>query len=146
MLSLPARAVTRRLDAVTQRPEAQERLPTASDKSLVFNGRVEERSFRLSRKITRPNNFLPFITGEVEATSHGCLLFIRYRLFTMTIAFLVFWLLVTFGFGVYLARYEQLYHYAALSVGVGVVNYVVALLNFKKQVAISRRLLREVLS
>ncbi len=74
------------------------------------------------------------------------MLFVRYQLFTMTAAFLVFWWVVTLGFAYFLVHYERLYHYAALSVGVGAINYVVALLNFNKQVVISRRLLREVVN
>ena len=141
-----AREVAHRLREATQPSVAQERLSTPNQNAFLFNGQVKKRSFRLSQKITRPNNFLPFITGTIEPTSQGCLLFVRYRLFTMTIAFLVFWLVVTFGFGYFLARYERLYHYAALSVGIGVINYGVAVLNFRKQVVISRRILREVLS
>ena len=64
----------------------------------------------------------------------------------MTTAFLVFWWAVTLSFAFYLAHYERLYHYAALSAGVGLINYAVALLNFNKQVGISRRLLREVVN
>ena len=146
VLSLSAQDVVQRLRAATQPSAAQDRWPSPDARAFSFNGQVQPRSFRLSRKIARPNNFLPFITGEIEPTSQGCLVFVRYRLFAMTIIFLVFWLVVTFGFGYFLARYEQLYHYAALSAGVGVINYGVAVLNFRKQVAMSRELLREVLS
>lgn len=146
VLPLTAHEATRRLRQVTQPSVAQEGPLRTGQSVFLFNGQVNEYAFRLSQKITRPNNFLPFIIGNVEPTSQGCLLFVQYRLFTMTLAFLVFWLIVTFGFGVYLAWYERLYHYAALSVGVGLANYAVALLNFRKQVGISRRLLRQVLS
>ena len=145
VLPVSAGEAAHRLREATQLSTAREPSSVAPN-PFVFNGQVKKRSFRLSRKITRPNNFLPFITGRIEPTSQGCLLFVQYRLFTMTTAFLVFWLLVTFGFGYFLARYEQLYHYAALSAGMGLVNYGVAVLNFKKQVTISRRLLREVVS
>lgn len=143
VLPIPARVVARRLREVTRLREDQE---DPSSTRLLFNGAVDQHSFRLSQKITRPNNFLPFITGTIEPTSQGCLLLVRYRLFTMTIIFLLFWLMVTLAFGIYLIRYEQLYHYAALSIGVGVANYVVALLNFRKQVKISRRLLQEAIT
>lgn len=146
VLSASASEVVHRLLKVTQLPTTREELSQSDSSVTLFNGRVEEHSFRLSQKITRPNNFLPFIVGSIESTSQGCLLFVRYRLFTMTLAFLIFWLITTFGFGWYLAWYERLYHYAALSVGVGLANYGVALLNFRRQVGISRRLLREILS
>ena len=143
MLSLSADEAVRRLRAVTRSAASAVEQPELE--VIRFNGQVASRSFRLSRTVDRPNNFLPFIIGTIDATSQGCLVFVRYRLFTMTLAFLAFWLMVSFGFGYYLIRYEGLYHYAALSVGVGVVNYAVALLNFQKQVRVSQALLREVL-
>ena len=141
--SLSAAEVTRRLRAATLASASRSAVPPTAS-TVIFNGQVTKNSFRLSQKIARPNNFLPFISGVIEPTSQGCLLFVQYRLFTMTAAFLVFWWVITLGFAFYLAHYEQLYHYAALSAGVGIVNYAVALLNFNKQVVISRRLLREV--
>ena len=143
--SLSAVEVTRRLRAATLASDPRSAVSPAAS-TAVFNGQVTKTSFRLSQKITRPNNFLPFISGVIEPTSQGCLLFVRYRLFTMTTAFLVFWWVVTLSFAFYLAHYERLYHYAALSAGVGLINYAVALLNFNKQVVISRRLLREVVN
>lgn len=141
--SLSAAEVTRRLRAATL-PPVHRSVAWPVDSPVYFNGQVTENTFHLSQKVTRPNNFLPFITGTIEPTSQGCLLFVRYRLFTMTVAFLAFWGIITLGFGFYLTHYERLHHYAALSVGIGAVNYAVALLNFNKQVVISRRLLREV--
>ena len=103
VLPLPAGEVVQRLQQVTQPSAAQEGPLTAGDSAILFNGQVEKQSFRLSQKIARPNNFLPFIVGTLEPTSQGCLLFVQYRLFTMTLAFLMFWLIVTLGFGAYLA-------------------------------------------
>ncbi|MGB3852157.1 MAG: hypothetical protein WA958_19490 [Tunicatimonas sp.] len=143
--SLSAAEVVRRLRATTNAGTRRDAASPARS-TFVFNGQVDSESFRLSQKITRPNNFLPLISGTIEPTSQGCLLFVRYQLFTMTAAFLVFWWVVTLGFAYFLVHYERLYHYAALSVGVGAINYVVALLNFNKQVVISRRLLREVVN
>ena len=143
--SLSATEVTRRLRAATLASASRSALPPAAS-SVIFNGQVAKDSFRLSQRITRPNNFLPFISGVIEPTSQGCLLFVRYRLFTMTAAFLVFWGVITLSFAFFLTYYERLYHYAALSAGVGIVNYVVALLNFNKQVVISRRLLRKAIN
>ena len=146
VVPVPALTVVDRLRGATQPPVPYERKALSDQDTVLFNGQVKKHSFRLSQKITRPNNFLPFITGTIEPTLQGCLLFVRYRLFTMTIVFLVFWLIVTLGFGAYLAHYEQLYYYSATSVGVGFLNYGVALLNFRKQVGISRRLLREAIT
>lgn len=146
VLPVSAREVTERLRTATQPPPKRDVLFTPYQADYLFNGRVSEQTFQLSRKITRPNNFLPLVDGAIEATSQGCLVFVRYRLFTATIIFLTFWSVMTTGFAVYLAMHEQLYHYAALSLGVGIINYAVAVLNFRKQVVISRRVIREVLS
>lgn len=146
VLPLSAREVARRLQDATQPRGSSDALFKPYQTEYLFNGRVDARSFRLSRKIARPNNFLPFITGTIAPTSQGCLVFVRYRLFAVTLLFLAFWSVVTIGFALYLTVYERLYHYAALSLGVGVVNYVVAVLNFKKQVKISYRLLLKVLT
>lgn len=144
--SLSAQEVAKRLQRVTQSSSRSESLLTPYQSDYTFNGTVETDSFRLSRKIIRPNNFLPFISGTIEATSQGCLIFVRYRLFAATTIFLIFWSVVTIGFAWYLTTYERLYHYALLSLAVGIANYAVAVLNFKKQLVISRRLLRETLS
>lgn len=143
--SLSAQEVAKRLQSVTQPSPRSESLFTPYQSGYTFNGTVGVDSFRLSRKITRPNNFLPFVSGTIEATSQGCLLFVRYRLFAATIIFLIFWSVVTVGFAWYLTTYERLYHYALLSLAVGMANYAVAVLNFKKQLGISRRLLRQVI-
>lgn len=144
--SLSAQEVAKRLQRVTQPSPRSEGLLTPYQSDYIFNGTVGTDSFRLARKIIRPNNFLPFISGTIEATSQGCLIFVRYRLFAATTIFLIFWSVVTIGFAWYLTTYERLYHYALLSLAVGIANYAVAVLNFKKQLVISRRLLRETLS
>ena len=146
VLPVSAQEAAERLQNATQPPAQSEELLAPFQSDYTFNGTVTSRSFRLSRKVTRPNNFLPFVSGTIETTSQGCLVFVRYRLFTVTVVFLAFWSTVTIGFAWYLSMYEQLYHYAVLSLGIGGLNYTVALLNFKKQLTISRRLLHEVLS
>ena len=145
VLPAPADRVLRLLRNAIQPPASQNRLAVASREGYLFNGKIDGESFCLSQKITRPNNFLPLIVGTIDPTSQGCLVFVRYRLFNTTRLFLAFWSVVSVGFAIYLAAYEHLYGYAAFSVGIGTTNYLVATLNFRRQVGISQRLLRQVL-
>ena len=56
-----------------------------------FTGWVKENRFRVSLKISKPNNYIPLVTGRIEPTSTGCLVFVTYKLFPVTKMFLVFW-------------------------------------------------------
>lgn len=137
--------VYRRLWSVTEPTGDEEWEPDVDEEDLLFNGRVEKGSFRLSRRVKRANNFLPLMRGRVEATSLGSIVFIRYRFFLWTLSFLIFWSVLTTLFALYFLVYEKIYINAAFSLLVGLANYVIALLNFHKQVRISSNALREVL-
>ncbi len=120
-------------------------MPDIPEQDFRFNGWVEEGRFRLSRKIRRANNFLPIMSGRIEATSMGSIVFIRYRLFFSTTVFLVFWSAITLLFALYFFVYEQIYINAAVSLLLGVANYVVTIMNFKKEVRISSLSIQEVI-
>lgn len=144
--SYDAEEVYRRLWSVTEPTGDEEWEPDVEEEALLFNGRVEKDKFRLSRKVKKANNFLPLIRGRVEATSLGSIVFIRYRLFLWTLSFLIFWSVLTTLFALYFLVYEKIYINAAISLLVGLANYVIAVLNFRKQVRISSHALREVLA
>ncbi|MGB3586672.1 MAG: hypothetical protein WBA23_09040 [Tunicatimonas sp.] len=115
---------------------------SVQEEDFQFNGVVEADGFRLSRKITRPNSFLSIITGKVESTSKGCLVFLSYKMFSSTLLFIGFWSVLTLLIATYFFVYEKLYGYATVAIVVGLGNYIIALLNFHKQVSISRHLIR----
>ncbi len=146
VMAVSADQTLKLLRNATQLSAAPKSAVVAHREERFFNGKIDRQSFYLSRKVSRPNNFLPLIVGSIDPTSHGCLVFIHYRLFTATRLFLIFWSVVSAGFAAYLAIYEQLYGYAAFSLIIGIINYLVALLNFQRQVGISQRLLRQVLN
>ncbi len=125
------------------RPEV--RIPNVPEHTFLFNGWVKLDQFKLSKKIPRANNFLPIMYGEIEKTSKGSIVFVRYQLFFATIVFLVFWSVVTVLFAIYFYVYEQIYLYSGISVAAGIANYAVTVLNFKKQVEQSSQQLREAL-
>ncbi len=146
VLSYWSEEVYRRLWNVTEPDVGEEWEPDVDDEDLLFNGRVEKDRFRLSRKVKRANNFLPLMRGSIEATSMGSIVFIRYRMFIWTLSFLIFWSVLTTLFALYFLIYEKIYINAAFSFLIGLANYVVAVLNFHKQVRISSSALREVLA
>lgn len=122
-------------------PETQ--IPDVPESTFLFNGWVKKNQFKISKKITRANNFLPIVYGDVESTSKGSIVFIRYQLFFATIVFLVFWSVVTILFAIYFYVYEKIYLYSGISIAAGMANYIIAVLNFKKQVKLSSKLLRQ---
>jgi len=115
---------------------------SAQEENFQFNGVVEADEFRLSRKITRSNSFLPIIIGKVAPTSKGCLVFLSYKMFSSTLIFIGFWSVFTLLIAAYFFFFEELYGYAAIAVSIGLGNYIIALLSFQKQIGISRRLIR----
>jgi hypothetical protein len=143
--SYDAEELYHRLWSVTQPTEDKAWMPDVEEDALLFNGKVKKGSFRLSRKVKRANNFLPLIQGRVESTSIGSIVFIRYRFFLWTMSFLIFWSVLTLLFALYFIVYEKIYINAAFSVSLGLANYIIAVLNFRKQVKISSHALREVL-
>lgn len=138
------REVVRKLYQVTYPTRSEDPVPIV-DRDFLFNGWVRPEAFRLSQKIKRPNNFLPTITGSIEATRQGCIIFLRYRLFSATIMLLSFWLLVTFSLAIYFLFYEKVYSYAFITFLAGIMNYWVTVANFSKQVKISSKVLRQAL-
>ena len=115
------------------------------EKRFLFNGVIYTNSFRISRIVLKPENFLPLLVGRLEATSVGSLLFIQYRLFFSTTLFLVFWSVVCLLLTLFFLIYHEAWLYASVAFGIGCVQYVIAVKNFSWQVGRSRRELEKVL-
>ncbi len=111
------------------------------DTQFLFNGWVKQDKFSISLKIARPQNFLPVITGTIEETSTGSIIFVKYRMFPVSKAFLLFWSVITLLIALFFG-YVDRYVFAAVSVCLGVSNYAVAAANFSIQVRRSSRVLR----
>ena len=112
----------------------------------TFQGILDEDRFRISQRIVQPNNYVPLIEGEVEATRRGSLVFITHKLFFSSFLFLSFWSVMCMALAIFLALSAEEYIYSALALGLGGLNYTITLMNFKKQVAISHELLLETLN
>ncbi|WP_291724187.1 hypothetical protein [Bernardetia sp.] len=75
-----------------------------------FTGKIENNTFRLSRTVLEPNNFLCVAEGRVEATSKGCFVQIKYKTFKFTRILMWFWGLL----GLFLTLYFSIYKINAL--------------------------------
>lgn len=138
---------TRRKIRLATRPlEKDVEYPETVEEQFLFNGWVKENRFRISRKVRHPENFLPIIIGEVEGTSAGSILFIRYRLFFSSALFLVFWSVLSLLFCLFFLLIREQYLYGALAGALGSLNYVVATKNFHLQIRSSRQALDKALS
>ena len=112
----------------------------------LFNGTFENDRFTISQIIKQPENFLPLISGKIESTSVGCIMFLKYHMFFSTNMFLGFWSVVTFLMTLLFVIGYNNYLYATVCFGFGVVNYSIAIANFNVQVKKSKRLLDQVLN
>ena len=135
----------RKLRQATRPLEIGVDYPDAVERKFLFNGWVKENRFRISRKIQHPENFLPLIVGRIEGTSTGSILFIRYRLFFGSALFLVFWSIISILLCLFFLIFYQKYIYSAVSLSLGIFNYVIATKNFHLQIRSSRRVLNEAL-
>ncbi|ELR69959.1 fumarate hydratase [Fulvivirga imtechensis AK7] len=143
ILPFSANEVISRLSRATQ--PASLTAPKISDSHIRFIGQISRNSFKISRKINYPQNYLPIITGDIEESSRGCIIFVKYKLFFSSLMFFMFWTIMTALIGAFFLIYPREYLYAALSFVSGAINYIVTVLNFHKQVKITREALDEVL-
>ncbi|AHM60636.1 hypothetical protein D770_11895 [Flammeovirgaceae bacterium 311] len=118
---------------------------TNEEKRFLFNGVVKKGIFRISRRVQKPENFLPLLLGRLETTSVGSLLFVSYRLFFATAMFLIFWSVVCLLLTLFFLIYHQAWLYAGIAFGTGCVQYIIAIKNFSFQVNRSRQELEKVL-
>jgi len=111
-----------------------------------FSGWVQENRFRISLKISKPNNYIPLVVGKIETTSSGCLVFVSYKLFPVTKMFLIFWSLFITLVGILASYQYQSLLYAVGSLLILVIIHWVTWSNFKIQLKLTRQTLLEVLT
>ncbi|MBZ0247168.1 MAG: hypothetical protein K8H85_14610 [Cyclobacteriaceae bacterium] len=111
-----------------------------------FSGWVQENRFRISLKISKPNNYIPLVVGKIETTSPGCLVFVSYKLFPVTKMFLIFWSLFITLAGILASYQYQSLLYAVGSLLILVIIHWVTWSNFKIQLKLTRQTLLEVLT
>ena len=145
ILPYSAAEAVRRLRPSIRPVEEGMQFSPGEEKHFLFNGLIKGNRFRISRRVLRPENFLPLLVGRVESTSVGSLLFVRYRLFFSTALFLGFWSVVCLLLCLFFLVFHQAWLYAAIAFGTGCVQYVVAIKSFSFQVKRSKQLLEKVL-
>lgn len=111
----------------------------------AFNGFCSMTEFRLSRKVSYPNNYLPLMNGVIEDSGKGSIINIRYKLFPSTQAFLIFWTSLSLFIGLFVFFGLDRHMYGSLAILAGIANYLVSLFNFRKQLQLSRSLLFSIL-
>jgi hypothetical protein len=119
---------------------------TQLDSKVMFNGLIGQEGFRISKSITRGDTFLPLLTGEVESTPRGSIIFMRYRLFPGAIFFLAFWSIVLLAFSAFYFGPSDNYSYGCLCLALAIVNYLVGVFFFHRQVKASRAVFYELIN
>lgn len=119
---------------------------TRQDAKIRFNGMVGREGFRISRAISKGDSFLPLMTGEVESTPRGCIIFVRYRLFPTTLFFLAFWSIVLLGFGGYYFAVLRSIEHGSICLALAVLNYALGIFFFQRQVKASKEVFHELIN
>ncbi len=120
--------------------------------SHIFNGNIAKDSFRISLKISFPQNALPLAIGKIEPTSKGSIVFLKYQLFPATKVMLgvVGGILVTLAITfllIYLDNHEPKYLRALfITLATGFFYYMTLILNFFKRKKQTRSTLERILS
>jgi len=107
-------------------------------KQILFNGMIGKNGFRISKVMNRADSFIPMILGRVESTPRGCIIFINYRLFSSSVFFLVFWSIILTAFTAFYLFVIPNFLYAGICIGLGIINYLLAMYFFHRQVKASR--------
>ncbi|MDN4166798.1 hypothetical protein QWY31_14900 [Cytophagales bacterium LB-30] len=99
--------------------------------------------FTISRRTKHVEHFLPLISGSIEPTSKGCIVFIRYRLFFGTRLLLFLWLLVTGSMALLFTFQEKNLLYASICGFSGLLYFVFLRINFYMQCKKDQKLLHQ---
>lgn len=140
-MALDSNTVLRRLKAATT-----DKLLTQNeirDRKILFTGYVLSDRFRVSLKITKPNNFLPLVKGTIESSSSGSIVFMTYSLFPSTKVFMIFWLLFSLVAGLLVTHQQSLY---LVTIPIVIITLIlwVAWANFRIQVRLTREAFRQI--
>lgn len=113
---------------------------------IAFVGTVQPEMFRISRKVSRPNNFLPLVRGRVEPTPSGCIIFMKSFLFPSTRTYLVFWLLFVLVAGIIVSRQYESPFVLAAPLFLDLAILWISWANFRMQLRLTMKVLDDVLN
>lgn len=129
------------IDAAINPPEDEE----GEQRKKWFNGSCKEDAFTISLYLKRPNNYLPVMSGILEADDDGgTIILIKYCLFPASKKLLAFWTVATLLITIFFAVPYGAYSYAAISFAACLMNYIITYENFKLQIKRSRSTLERV--
>ena len=114
-------------------------------KGRIFKGIVHESQFTVTLRINRAQILIPQVHGDIEDTSAGCIVFLKYRFFPNTTFFLIFWTVVSFTLALVFLGPADNYLYGCLSLAFCIVNYLIALANFDVHLKHIKKALESVL-
>lgn len=143
---LSGREVIRRVSTVTRQVNFLDHYPREKEPVYLFNGKVSEEKFHISKLLLRADSFIPLIKGSVEATRQGSIIFLSYSLFPSSRFFLGFWLIVSILFSLFFGIFRQDLPLASLCLVLGAANFAFSWSHFQRKVRDSRETLFHLLS
>lgn len=120
----------------------EDEMPDRPESEFLFNGWLKNKEFQISRRERQAEYFSPIMTGFIESTSIGSIVFIKYNLFRATNTLLILWSALTLFLFFYFLIVEEAYINATIALGLCIVNYIVVVTNFNIQVKKSRQKLK----
>ncbi len=115
-------------------------------RNYLFNGIVYKSYFELSRTLPYANNFIPLVEGEVSETQLGSIVFLRFKMFSSTKFWLLFWTCLCALFaGVFVFWIPNVFYFT-VSLLILSLNIGIALLNYNRQKKLTERIFYDVLS
>ncbi len=112
----------------------------------IFYGVISKTHFSIHVRVIRPTQFQPVVKGDIETTSRGSILFLKYHLLPSTRLFLVLCALALLAAAGVLVYVHQNYLLACIGILLVVALRWVALSNLELQAAAARKTLMEKLS
>lgn len=110
--------------------------------SQLFNGWIGQNlKFKISRRTRHAEHFLPLISGSIESTSMGCIIFVRYSLFYSTAFLFWCWISLTLGGSLLLGFAFKEFFYGGICALSGLLYYFLLMVNFGMQVKKDRQVL-----
>lgn len=106
----------------------------------LFNGTVYQSYFELSRTLPYANSFIPLVEGDVNETKLGSIIFLRFRMFSSTRFWLLFWSALCLLFAGVFTFWAPHLPYLLLSLAALGLNVLISLLNYSRQKRITKEL------
>lgn len=145
VLPTPSWELLKRLNYIVYTTDDKQQ-EAAENEYHLFTGTIDQNAFVLSLKMKRPDNFIPLIKGNIEDTSKGSIVFLKYTLFKSTRMFLVFWTVLIFILAIILIVLQGKFWYASIALLASIANYAVTMINFGRKLKVSRDYLMKVFS